>query len=121
MLFSVSPLLFVTPGVSASKEYRRDLTCDFDVVAMTSRNAGSVRTRTVGSALYNMSVQMSNIISSQVSILPLSLPLTIFIAFAPPFSVLIRFPLAHHVNLPYYLLLIEFFPFSSHATTPFPT
>lgn len=33
---------------------------------MTSRNAGSVRTRTVGSALYNMSVQMSNIISSQV-------------------------------------------------------
>ena len=34
---------------------------------MTSRNAGSVRTRTVGSALYNMSVQASNIISSNVS------------------------------------------------------
>ena len=41
---------------------------------MTSRNAGSVRTRTVGSALYNMSVQMSNIISSQVSVFPLFLP-----------------------------------------------
>ena len=34
---------------------------------MTSRNAGSVRTRTVGSALYNMAVQTSNIISSNVS------------------------------------------------------
>ena len=33
---------------------------------MTSRNAGSVRTRTVGSALYNMCVQTSNILSSQV-------------------------------------------------------
>lgn len=37
------------------------------IVAMTSRNAGSVRTRTVGSALYNMCVQTSNIISSNVS------------------------------------------------------
>ena len=36
------------------------------LVALTSRNAGSVRTRTVGSSLYNMSVQMSNIISSQI-------------------------------------------------------
>ena len=34
---------------------------------MTSRNAGSVRTRTVGSAIYNMAVQTSNIISSNVS------------------------------------------------------
>lgn len=38
-----------------------------NLVAMTSRNAGSVRTRTVGTALYNMCVQTSNIISSNVS------------------------------------------------------
>ena len=36
------------------------------LVALTSRNAGSVRTRTVGSSLYNMSVQMSSIFSSQI-------------------------------------------------------
>ncbi|RAK96196.1 putative transporter [Aspergillus ibericus CBS 121593] len=36
------------------------------VVAMTSRNAGSVRTRTVASAVYNMMVQASNIIASQI-------------------------------------------------------
>ncbi|KAJ6780948.1 hypothetical protein PWT90_05375 [Aphanocladium album] len=36
------------------------------LVALTSRNAGSVRTRTVGSSLYNMSVQVSSIISSQI-------------------------------------------------------
>ncbi len=36
------------------------------LVALTSRNAGSVRTRTVGSSLYNMAVQASNIISSQI-------------------------------------------------------
>lgn len=36
-------------------------------VAITSRNSGTVRTRTVGSSLYNMAVQTSNIISSQVS------------------------------------------------------
>jgi hypothetical protein len=36
------------------------------LVALTSRNAGTVRTRTVGSSLYNMTVQMSNIISSQI-------------------------------------------------------
>jgi hypothetical protein len=35
-------------------------------VAITSRNAGTVRTRTVGSALYNMTVQASNIISSNI-------------------------------------------------------
>jgi len=37
-------------------------------VALTSRNSASVRTRTVGSSLYNMGVQTSNIISSQASI-----------------------------------------------------
>jgi hypothetical protein len=36
------------------------------LVALTSRNAGSVRTRTVGSALYNMSVQASSIVASNV-------------------------------------------------------
>lgn len=36
------------------------------IVALTSRNSGSVRTRTVGSSLYNMAVQASNIFSSQV-------------------------------------------------------
>lgn len=40
--------------------------CHAVLVALTSRNSGSVRTRTVGSSLYNMSVQMSNIISSQI-------------------------------------------------------
>ena len=36
------------------------------MVAMTSRNAGSVRTRTVASAMYNMLVQASSIISTNV-------------------------------------------------------
>lgn len=35
------------------------------LVAITSRNAGSVRTRTVASACYNIAVQASYIISSQ--------------------------------------------------------
>lgn len=36
------------------------------LVALTSRNAGTVRTRTVGSSLYNMSVQASTVFSSQI-------------------------------------------------------
>lgn len=36
-------------------------------VAVTSRNSGSFRTRTMGSSLYNMAVQTSNIVSSHVS------------------------------------------------------
>lgn len=38
------------------------------VVALTSRNAGSVRTRTVATALYNMTVQASNIIANNVRV-----------------------------------------------------
>ncbi|KAJ5765886.1 hypothetical protein N7520_005445 [Penicillium odoratum] len=36
------------------------------IVALTSRNAGSVRTRTVATALYNMSVQISSIAGANV-------------------------------------------------------
>ena len=36
------------------------------LVALTSRNSGTVRTRTVGSSLYNISVQLSSIMSTQV-------------------------------------------------------
>lgn len=36
------------------------------LVAICSRNAGTVRTRTVASALYNMAVQTSSIIGSQI-------------------------------------------------------
>lgn len=42
--------------------------CHALIVAITSRNAGTVRTRTVASALYNMSVQASNIIGSNVGL-----------------------------------------------------
>ncbi|PSN61237.1 MFS general substrate transporter [Corynespora cassiicola Philippines] len=36
------------------------------IVAITSRNAGTVRTRTVASAMYNMCVQTSSIVSSNI-------------------------------------------------------
>lgn len=43
------------------------------LVAITSRNAGTVRTRTVATALYNMTVQVSNIIGNNVSQSPFSM------------------------------------------------
>ncbi|CAI6259293.1 unnamed protein product [Periconia digitata] len=52
--FTVSTLLVGHPYVHAI------------LVAITSRNAGTVRTRTVASALYNMTVQASNIISQNI-------------------------------------------------------
>lgn len=36
------------------------------IVALTSRNSGSVETRTVGSSLYNMAVQAANVFSTQI-------------------------------------------------------
>ena len=52
--YAVSVLLVGAPYVHAIN------------VAITSRNAGSVRTRTTASALYNMTVQASNVIASQI-------------------------------------------------------
>ncbi|KAG5981306.1 hypothetical protein E4U55_003083 [Claviceps digitariae] len=40
--------------------------CHAVLVGLASRNAGSVQTRTVGASLYNMSVQMASIFSSQI-------------------------------------------------------
>lgn len=56
------PFSFSMPDISYSNIIR-------SLVALMSRNAGSVRTRTVGSAVYNMICQASSIISSNVSIL----------------------------------------------------
>ncbi|GAB7350201.1 hypothetical protein MBLNU459_g0861t1 [Dothideomycetes sp. NU459] len=50
----LSVLLFAQPYLHAA------------IVAVTSRNAGSVRSRAVASAIYNMMVQVSNIIGANV-------------------------------------------------------
>ncbi|GAM85159.1 hypothetical protein ANO11243_031630 [Dothideomycetidae sp. 11243] len=52
--WTLSILLYAMPYVHAI------------LVAITSRNAGSVRTRTVASALYNMCVQASNVIGINI-------------------------------------------------------
>lgn len=49
-------------------------------VAITSRNAGSVRTRTIASALYNMCVQASSVVGSNVRIFVL---ISFFLHFPP--------------------------------------
>ncbi|KAF7190253.1 putative transporter [Pseudocercospora fuligena] len=52
--WALSILLYAMPYVHAV------------LVAVTSRNAGTVRTRTVASAIYNMLVQVSNIIGNNI-------------------------------------------------------
>lgn len=52
--YALSVLLFAMPYVHPV------------IVAITSRNAGSVRTRTVATAIYNMTVQASNIVASNI-------------------------------------------------------
>lgn len=47
------------------------------IVALTSRNSGSVRTRTVATAVYNMPVQVSTIIGNNVSVSP---PLSVYLS-----------------------------------------
>ena len=55
VVYALTVLLFAQPYVHAI------------LVGLASRNAGSVRTRTVSAALYNMTLQASNIIGSNVS------------------------------------------------------
>lgn len=60
------------------------------IVAITSRNAGSVRTRTVASAFYNMCVQASSIIATNVSRVtgsPHSLPIHLILVDANLFQI----------------------------------
>jgi hypothetical protein len=54
--------------VRTARRFDVEVLADATPVSLTSRNSASVRTRTVGSSLYNMAVQSSNIISSQASI-----------------------------------------------------
>lgn len=55
MTYALSVLLFAMPYIHAI------------FTALTSRNAGSVRTRTVASAIYNICVQTANVIGINVS------------------------------------------------------
>lgn len=66
LLFVGFPYVHAIIGELVRRSKERQLQLNRPV-AMTSRNAGSVRTRTVGSALYNMCVQTSNILASNVS------------------------------------------------------
>ena len=66
------------------------------IVALTSRNAGSVRTRTVGSAIYNMACQASNIIASNVCAQSLPSPRTL-----PIFLSSVHFIYMFDIDLPH--------------------
>jgi hypothetical protein len=71
LLISLEVLPKVFPGSNWSKWVLSTLIIGYPyahavLVALASRNAGTVRTRTVASSLYNMAVQTSNIISSQI-------------------------------------------------------
>jgi hypothetical protein len=70
--YAVTVLLIGFPYIHSingkpSTSYKCLLYSNSTSVSLTSRNAGTVRTRTVGSALYNMICQASSIISSNVS------------------------------------------------------
>ena len=71
LLVSLEVLPKVFPGSNWAKWVISTLIIGYPyahavLVALASRNAGTVRTRTVASSLYNMGVQTSNVISSQI-------------------------------------------------------
>ena len=74
-IWMIAPLIALVVMPADASKWARFAACTLLVgyiyvhailVSLTSRNAGSVRTRTVGSALYNMFVQAGAIISSNI-------------------------------------------------------
>src|ERR1700753_851130 len=71
LLIALETLPPVFPGANWAKWVLSTLIIGYPyahavLVALTSRNSGTVRTRTVASSLYNMAVQTANIIASQI-------------------------------------------------------